>query len=91
MDIQFHEQGRRLLLMQLGYCSLDIKKVVMNASFLYECTLAIGDQGIQVRGKSVSKQFGEDLCNTMNEADRSEVCNPQGIRFFWEQDDACRV
>jgi hypothetical protein len=74
--------------MQLAYSSLDIKKVIMNFSFLYECTLAIGDQGIQARGKSVSKQFGEDLCNTMDEADRSEVCNPQGFRFFWEQDDA---
>jgi hypothetical protein len=45
--------------MQLAYCSLDIKKVVMNVSFLYECALTIGDQRIQVRGKSVNEQFGE--------------------------------
>ena len=55
----------------------------MNASFLYKCALSIGDQGVKP-----SDQFGEDLCIVVDEVDGHEICDPQCVRFFGEQDDA---
>jgi hypothetical protein len=41
--------------MHSPYCSLDIEEVVMDASFFNERTLAVGDKGVQIWGKSVGQ------------------------------------
>lgn len=71
------------------HTALEIKeKNIMDATLLYECAMAIVNQG----GKSIKNSLDKFVsCNDMDEADGPKVCNPFYIRFFGELDVACQV
>jgi hypothetical protein len=52
----------------------------MDATLLYECAMAIVNQG----GKSIKNSLDKFVsCNDVDEADGPKVYNPFYIRFFW--------
>ena len=54
----------------------------MDASFFYESTLRIGDQVVHEWGKTNRQHLGNDLGDSVNEADGAEVPNPSAPSFF---------
>jgi hypothetical protein len=51
----------------------DIKEVVVDAFFLDECTLSIGNEIVHERGKANGKHLGDNTCNRMDEANWVKV------------------
>ena len=60
----------------------NIHEIVVDASFLYECTLCIGGNRGHVRSKSSGHHRSNDLCNRMNETDGSKVSYVLCAIFF---------
>ena len=52
---------------------LDIKEVVMDASFFDECALGVGNKVVHERPKPTVKNLGDNLCNGVNKAYRPIV------------------
>jgi hypothetical protein len=46
MDVQLHEEGRRLMIVQFPNGGLHVEEIIMDASSLDEGTLTVGHQSI---------------------------------------------
>jgi len=53
--VQFHEKGPYLHFVECPHCILDVQKIILDATVFDECTLAFGDQSVEMRGESVGQ------------------------------------
>jgi hypothetical protein len=63
----------------------------VDASHLYESTLILGDAITEYRGKPVGQKLGEDLGQTVDQANRTVIQNRHRIRLFGNKDDVGSV
>jgi hypothetical protein len=76
---------------QLSRHILDIEEVIVYASFLDKVTLRIGKKLLHERPKPKSKNFCQDLCNRVNDANWSKLGDVFAPLLFRQECNVCRI
>jgi len=58
------------------------KKIILDATVFDECTLAFGEQSVEMRGESVGQQFGKYFGNAVNKTYWLVVFHFCGVHLF---------
>lgn len=66
-------------------------EVIMNPSAPDKSTLANRHQCRQQRSHPIGHDFGDQLCDTMDQANGSKICNLSCIQSLWKEGDVSCV